>query len=54
MSNAIHAQYCTEIQDIKIILLYTGFEIDFHDFSKTLWFYLFFQMDPDLEISVLK
>ncbi len=45
MSNAIYAQYPTEIQDIIKQLYYTeDCEIDFHDdFSKTFWVYLFFK-----------
>ncbi len=45
MSNAIYAQYLTEIQDIIKQVYYTeDCEIDFHDdFSKTFWVYLFFK-----------
>ncbi len=45
MSNAIYAQYPTEIQDIIKQVYYTeDCEIDFHDdFSKTFWVYLFFK-----------
>ncbi len=42
MSNVIYAQYPTDIQNIIKQLYYTeNCEIDFHDFSKTFWVYLF-------------
>ncbi len=56
MSNAIYAQYRIEIQDIikHKSIIQRIVKIDFHDFSKTFWVYLFFQIDPGLEIAVLK
>ncbi len=55
MSNAINVQSRTEIQDlIKQFYYKENCEIDFHDFSKSFWVYLFFQNFPGLEIAVLK